>query len=277
MSQSEDEIISDFGAEWNKFSYLQSDKSELKQIFLDYFDLIYKNNIDLSETHAFDFGAGSGRWSFFLSDLTRYLDVIEPSLAIDVARQALELKENCNFIQKSFDDYDGPWEHYEFGICLGVLHHVNDTLGAMKTLHRMLKKNGQCLVYVYSDLSQHSPSYRAIWYCSNIIRGLVSKLPTSLKAKVADVLAFLVYLPLAKLAKFLSYMSLTKKWAKYVPLNYYKDKSVYVMRTDSLDRFGTKLEKRYSKDTISLLAKEAGFQDITFSDSKPYWTFLLRK
>ena len=31
------------------------------------------------------------------------------------------------------------------------------------------------------------------------------------------------------------------------PLSDYKNKSFYTMRTDALDRFGTKLEKRFSK------------------------------
>lgn len=277
MTENQDNIINDFGHEWNKFTYLQTDRLELKNIFLDYFDIIYKNHLNLSEANAFDFGAGSGRWSFFLSDIVRHLDVIEPSSALNVARKALKDKENVNFIQKSFNDYKGPWEHYEFGICLGVLHHVNDTLGAMKVLHRMLKKDGQCLVYIYSDLSQHSLSYRGIWFCANIIRSLVCRLPMPLKTKVCDVLALLVYLPLSSVAKLMSQIPFIKNWVKYVPLNYYKDKSVYVMRTDSLDRFGTKLEKRYSKESISFLAREAGFQEIKFSKIKPFWTLLLRK
>ena len=39
------------------------------------------------------------------------------------------------------------------------------------------------------------------------------------------------------------------------------------MRNDSLDRFGTKYEKRYSKTDIIKLFKKAGFKNIKISNS----------
>jgi hypothetical protein len=43
------------------------------------------------------------------------------------------------------------------------------------------------------------------------------------------------------------------------------------MRTDALDRFGTKLEKRFTKTEISQMMERIGLEDIVFSDSAPYW------
>ena len=43
------------------------------------------------------------------------------------------------------------------------------------------------------------------------------------------------------------------------------------MKTDALDRFGTKIEKRFSKKDIYELLINNGFKDITFSDKSPYW------
>jgi hypothetical protein len=43
------------------------------------------------------------------------------------------------------------------------------------------------------------------------------------------------------------------------------------MRTDALDRFGTKLEKRYTKHEIRELMSESGLGDIKFSENEPYW------
>ena len=56
-----------------------------------------------------------------------------------------------------------------------------------------------------------------------------------------------------------------------IPLNYYKDKSFKVMRLDSLDRFGTKLEKRFSKNEIRKMLENAGLKDIKFSNRRPFW------
>ena len=43
------------------------------------------------------------------------------------------------------------------------------------------------------------------------------------------------------------------------------------MRNDSLDRFGTKYEKRYSKKNILELFKKTGFHNIKISTKEPYW------
>jgi hypothetical protein len=55
------------------------------------------------------------------------------------------------------------------------------------------------------------------------------------------------------------------------PLIYYSNKPFYFMRNDSLDRFGTRLENRFSKKEIEKLFVESGFKDVRFSDKKPFW------
>ena len=62
-----------------------------------------------------------------------------------------------------------------------------------------------------------------------------------------------------------------------MPLDYYKNESLYTMRTDSLDRFGTKLENRFSKIQIKNLLFLSGFKDIKFSDKMPYWVAICKK
>ena len=43
------------------------------------------------------------------------------------------------------------------------------------------------------------------------------------------------------------------------------------MQTDALDRFGTRLEKRFTKEEIKRMMEEAGLQDVRFNDGPPYW------
>ena len=43
------------------------------------------------------------------------------------------------------------------------------------------------------------------------------------------------------------------------------------MQTDSLDKFGTKLEKRFTKEEITLMMNKAGLIDIKFAKNRPYW------
>ena len=42
------------------------------------------------------------------------------------------------------------------------------------------------------------------------------------------------------------------------------------MRTDVRDRFGTPLEKRFSKKQITKMLKKSGLENIKFSDNEPF-------
>jgi len=56
-----------------------------------------------------------------------------------------------------------------------------------------------------------------------------------------------------------------------VPLSFYRDHSFYTMRTDARDRFGTPLEKRFTRSQIEKMMLDAGLKEIRFSESAPYW------
>jgi hypothetical protein len=52
-----------------------------------------------------------------------------------------------------------------------------------------------------------------------------------------------------------------------------------MLANDSLDRFGTSLEQRFSKEQIKLMLEKADFNmdTLVFSDIEPYWTFSVQK
>ena len=62
-----------------------------------------------------------------------------------------------------------------------------------------------------------------------------------------------------------------------IPLSSYRKTSLYTMSTDSLDRFGTKVENRFLKSEIKDLLEKSGFNKIIFSDKKPYWHVIAYK
>ena len=49
------------------------------------------------------------------------------------------------------------------------------------------------------------------------------------------------------------------------------------MKTDALDRFGTRLEKRFSKEDIKKMLHNAGMNEIKFSEKMPFWVCISRK
>jgi hypothetical protein len=52
-----------------------------------------------------------------------------------------------------------------------------------------------------------------------------------------------------------------------------------MLQNDALDRFGTRLEQRFSKNEITEMLGNAGFDlsTLNFSENEPFWTFAIRK
>jgi len=97
---------------------------------------------------------------------------------------------------------------------------------------------------------------------------LVSKLPFILKYAVTQLIAVLIYYPLARACLVLEQIGLK---VEPLPLAAYRRRSFYCMRTDALDRFGTRLERRFTSAGIKNMMEDAGLERIQFSNSVPYW------
>ena len=103
---------------------------------------------------------------------------------------------------------------------------------------------------------------------TNPLRFVISRLPFKIKFLISQIIAFFIYFPLARLSKLLINLGLN---TENFPMNQYQDLSLYVMRTDALDRFGTKIEKRFSRKQIQKILEESKFKNIKFSEDAPYW------
>ena len=176
--------------------------------------------------------------------------------------------ENCEFICSTAKEFDVEDESMDFGYSLGVLHHVTNTEESLKNCVKKLKKGSPFLLYLYYRFDNRSYLFQSIWAISNVVRILISKLPFSFKKVLTDLIALLIYWPLSRLAWFVNLLGFDDS---FLPLSFYKRSSFYTMRTDALDRFGTKLEKRYTKHEIRELMSESGLGDIKFSENEPYW------
>ena len=56
-----------------------------------------------------------------------------------------------------------------------------------------------------------------------------------------------------------------------LPLIAYRNCSFYTMRTDALYRFGTRLEKRFSRNQVQFMMEKSGLNGIVFSEQVPFW------
>ena len=188
-----------------------------------------------------------------------------------MARRNLADEPNCNFHAKGVAEEILPHGSQDFGVSLGVLHHVPDTAAGIKACVNMLKPGAPFLLYLYYALDNRPFWYRSIWAASNVFRRIISKLPHKLRYGVSQVIAVCAYWPLARLAYLFESCGASKSFVDTVPLSTYRALSFYTMRTDALDRFGTRLEQRFTKKQIRTMMQDAGLAEISFSEENPYW------
>jgi len=261
-------VVRSFGDEWSRFTQAELSDAERNAIFESYFSIFPWDKLPSAAVGA-DIGCGSGRWAMCVATRVGKLHLIDASHdAIEVARRNLFEAKNVVFHEASVDALPLPDDSLDFAYSLGVLHHVPDTAAAIEAVARKLKRGAPFLVYLYYAFDNRPLWFRALWRASELGRYVISRLPRRLRFLVADFLAASVYWPLARCARLLERLDcLPEAW----PLSVYRHRSFYVMRTDALDRFGTRLEKRFTKEQIRIMLEKAGFEHVCFSDRAPYW------
>lgn len=149
-----------------------------------------------------------------------------------------------------------------------------DTAAGIKSCSKLLKSGAPFLMYLYCNLENRPLLFRFVWAASDAVRGVVSVLPFRIKKVLTTVIALVVYYPLARLSLVLEKLG---RNVDGIPLSDYRHKGLYFMKTDALDRFGTKLEKRFSRREIREMLEDAGFTKVVFSENAPYWVGIAYK
>lgn len=260
--------VHSFGEEWKAFHEFKDE--EIKKIGDVYFDIVTPAMIGKDKIAA-DFGCGTGRWTKYFHDKAGYVAAIDPSEAILSASNVLKEVDNVFLYKASIDNLPFPDNYFDFGFSLGVLHHIPDTQKAMDACIRKIKPGGYFLVYLYYNLDNRGILYKALFSLSNLVRMVVSKMPDGLKKFFCNFLAVFFYMPFVLFSRLLKVFGVSKKVRSYIPLHSYENTSFYIIRNDALDRFGTPLEQRFSKEHIRTMMQTAGLDNISFSNQAPFW------
>jgi SAM-dependent methyltransferase len=259
--------IEGFGFEWSRFDQSEMSEEDAQQLFKSYFSIFPWSNLPFNSV-GFDLGCGSGRWARYVAPKVGKLHCIDPSIAINVAMKNLDSFRNCHFHRANADEI--PLKNYsmDFGYSLGVLHHIPDTLSALRNCVRKLKPGAPFLLYLYYAFDNKPFWFKVVWKLSDLLRICVSRLPHNLRFFISQIIAISIYWPLARFAWLLDIAGFK---VENFPLAVYRNCGFYVMRTDALDRFGTRLEQRFTRDEILKMMELAGLQNIKFSQKTPYW------
>jgi len=260
--------VEGFGAEWSAFDQSRLTGDEFDRLFDAYFAIFPFDRL-ARDAEGFDLGCGSGRWAAKVAERVRTLHCIDPSpKALGVAKQRLGGRQNVDFHLASVDSIPLEDASQDFGYSLGVLHHVPDTKHALIDCVRKLKPGAPFLLYLYYAFDNRPGWFRLIWKLSDFGRRGISRLPFAARKAMTDAIAIGVYWPLAR---FSAVAERAGASVANMPLSAYRRLSFYTMRTDALDRFGTRLEQRFSRGEIQAMMSAAGLTDIRFSDHPPFW------
>lgn len=260
--------VQGFGEEWTAYDQTKLDGDGYDEAFQAYFGLLKFDHLP-HRAEGFDLGCGSGRWALGVAPQVGRLHCIDPShAALSVARRRLADCDNVRFHCASSGTIPLPDASQDFGYSLGVLHHIPDTARALADAARKLKPGAPFLLYIYYAMENRPRWYRVIWRASEGARHMIARLPFPLRKAVTVSIAGAIYWPLARAAALGERLGAD---VTHFPLTIYRRQSFYTMRTDALDRFGTRLEQRFTRAEIKAMMEAAGLIDVRFSEKMPFW------
>ena len=261
--------VAGFGEQWGLLTQAEMEPGERQRIFDRYFSIFPWDLLPKQGATGADIGCGSGRWAALVAPRVAKLHLVDASeAALEVAKRNLCSAPNVDFHHANIDELPFADGSLDFAYSLGVVHHVPDTRRAVQKIATKLKPRSPLLLYIYYSFDNRPAWYRWLWMTSDVSRRVVARLPGPLRYTVSQLAAGLVYWPLARTGWLLGRLfRMPTNW----PLGNYANKSFYVMRTDALDRLGTRLEHRFSRAQIQEIMGSAGLADVRFSDAPPYW------
>jgi SAM-dependent methyltransferase len=224
---------------------------------------------ELAKAEGFDLGSGNGRIARTVAPRVGVLNCIEPSAAgLAASKKAMREVTNVRFHQASVDTIPLADNSQDFGYSIGVLHHIPLPEAGLRACVAKLKPGAPFVLYVYYKLDDRPAWFRLLWRASDIARRGVSKLPFRLRVMASDVAAATLYWPLCRSARLIEKAGGP---IKHHPLAIYRNESWATLRADALDRLGTAVEHRFSKQEVEGMMYRAGLRDIRFADGPPYW------
>jgi SAM-dependent methyltransferase len=260
--------VEGFGEEWSRFDNTTLSDGERQAIFAQYFANFPWATLP-DHAAGFDAGCGSGRWASVVAPRVGSLHCVDASpAALDVARRQLAGETNCQFHLASVSALPFAAGSMDFGYSLGVLHHTPQPEDGLRSCVAALKPGAPFLLYLYYRFDNRPFWYAWLWQMSDLLRLLICRLPSRLRFAVCDLAAATIYWPIARTARLLQRLGLP---VGSFPLAYYRDRSFYVMRNDALDKFGTRLEQRFTQAEMRAMMTRCGLEQIVFNQHMPFW------
>jgi SAM-dependent methyltransferase len=245
-----------FAFEWTRFS---SQLSIYRENFRWYTEPLGEESV--AGRLVLDAGCGMGRHTHhFLARGARVI-AVDASPAIDTAH-ANNPSDDAVFVQADILHLPLPSDACDVASCLGVLHHLEDPLRALRELVRVVRPGGWVLIYVYHDLSAESRLRRWLLAVVAGARKVTTRTPYPLLRLLTFALAAVLYAGYVCPCRLLAKVPGLRSTLVRLPLGQYFEYPFRVLWNDQFDRFSAPLERRYTRQALVDLLENAGLIDL---------------
>ena len=241
-----------FGYEWTHFDDWQPSGSTN---FQDYFHGIELGS--LREARVLDGGCGMGRHARQLAAHCRMILAVDFSQAVEAAARNFRDLPNVAVVQGDLEALPVADGAFDFVYSMGVVHHLADTEGVVRSLARKLRPGGRLRLYLYWK--------RKGWtgWALNLVsaaRRVTTRLPFPVLRGLCWLLSVVLFAAVVVPYRVLRRIGIPIKdsW----PLVVYTKYPFTVLYNDQFDRFSAPLEKRYSEPEARRLLEQAGLRDV---------------
>jgi SAM-dependent methyltransferase len=240
-----------FGYEWTHFN----DWKPSGATFGDYF-----SNFDLEWLRGrtvLDAGCGMGRHALQIAPFAKTVLAVDFSNAINEAARNVSDHANVQCLQGDLTRLPVADDAFDFVFSMGVLHHIDDTVGTLQGLVRALKPGGRLRLYLYW---KRTGLARALLSLVTAARLVTTRLPFSVLRVLCWILS--VLLMIGVILPYRALHALGVDVRETWPLAIYIKYPFNVLYNDQFDRFSAPIEKRYSEDEVRELLSSAGLRSI---------------
>jgi SAM-dependent methyltransferase/uncharacterized protein YbaR (Trm112 family) len=263
---SNDPVIAGFDDEWRRYPIVGT--SDHFDLFRMYFDVVSATDFERGKT-VLDAGCGAGRWAYEVARRGPRVIAVDLGMSIELAR-ANTPRDLVACVQADIGALPLASASVDWAYSLGVLHHTDAPAVVLARVVDAVRPAGSVLVYFYYALDARGPAFRSLFRAVDLIRRMLSRQPRLITRTAALVIATFVYWPFARASALLERAG-ARGLAGRLPLSFYRNLSFATMRNDSLDRFGTRLERRYTQGELKDLMRGAGLGELQISESPPFW------
>lgn len=241
-----------FGYEWTHFKDWRPSGEKNFTDYFSHFDLEW-----LRGRIVLDAGCGMGRHARQVAPFAETVVAVDFSGAIDQAARNVADRPNVHCVQGDLTRLPVADEAFDFVFSLGVLHHLDDTRGALGGLVRALKPGGRLRLYLYWKRDGLSGALLSL---VALARTITTRLPFPILRALCWILS--VGLLAGVVLPYRLLLALGMRGNDAWPLFVYVKYPFNVLYNDQFDRFSAPIEKRYSEAEVGALLESAGLRDV---------------